>query len=262
MHEAVFLGALDYFKRFLARYLPCTAGAYVVLRALAHLHAHILREMAAAVAEARARGAAGAGRDGENIVFIKIVAQALVIGHAGDALYRALHRDDAHEPVAVRQDGSHALHTQAGIFLKRTANLRVLTQKLLIVDHHFEYAGGEDLHEIAVLIRAVDLAAAEDAVVHKSVERGLYLIHRPADLIRQPLRRALLAKPGGNGNIGLFVGHDIGHAVVFRGILIYLDEHTGSAAYDLCELDYFGSELCHNYLSYPFFVSIPEYDYN
>ncbi len=122
VHEAVFLGALDYFKRFLARYLPCTAGAYVVLRALAHLHAHVLREMAAAVPQQRTRRAARTRRDRKRIVFIQIVRQALVVGNAGQPLDSALHGDNAHKAVAVGQYRPHRLHTQTRVFLKRAAD--------------------------------------------------------------------------------------------------------------------------------------------
>ena len=97
---------------------------------------------------------------------------------------------------------------------------------------------------------------------YEVIQRRLYLRDGLPHLCGQPARGAFLAQSRGDGDVGLVVGDNVLHAVILRSVLIYLDEHTGSAAYDLCELDYFGSELCHNYLSYPFFVSIPEYDYS
>ena len=70
MHEAVFLGTLYDLQRFLAGDLACSAGADVVLCALAHLDTHVLIEVAAAVAETGAGGSAGAGGDGELVVLI------------------------------------------------------------------------------------------------------------------------------------------------------------------------------------------------
>ena len=65
MHKTVVLGALEYLICLLAAYLTGAAGAYVVLCALAHLNAHILGKMTAAVSEQGTRGAAGAGGNGE-----------------------------------------------------------------------------------------------------------------------------------------------------------------------------------------------------
>ena len=170
VHEAVFLGAVDDLQRLLAGDLAGTAGADVMLRALAHLDAHLLVQMAAAVADARARAAAGARGDGERVVFIEIVRKLFVGAHAGDVLDGVLHGNNAHQAIPLRQQGAHHLHAQAGVFFKRTADLRVVVQQLLVVDHHFENAGRKDLHEVCILAVLLGVCAAENAVLDKVIE--------------------------------------------------------------------------------------------
>ena len=70
VHEAVFLGTLYDFISLFAAYLTGAAGTDVVLRPLAHLDAHILGEMSAAVPQQRTRRAARTWRDREGVVFI------------------------------------------------------------------------------------------------------------------------------------------------------------------------------------------------
>ena len=246
VHQAVFLGAQDDLHRLLARYAARAARADVVLCALAHLDAHVLVKMSAAVAYAGARCAAGAGRDGEGVVLIQVVRKLFVVADAGDVLDRALDGNNAHQAVAVGKHGAEQLHAHARVLLKGSADLGVGGHKLLVVYHHLEYAGREDLHEIDVLAELFVKRAAENAVVDEVVERGLYLLDGFADLLCKILGRALLAQTGGDGNVGLVIGNDVRHAVVFGCVLVDLDDHTGNAADHLCKLDDLGSELCHN----------------
>ena len=250
VHEAVFLGALDNFERLLACDLLGAAGADVVLGALAHLDAHVLVEVAAAVADARARCAAGARGHGEAVVLVQIVRDALKFVHAGDALERALDRDDAHEAVAVGDHGAHVCREVAGVFLERAADLRMRFQQLLLVDHHLEDAGCEDLHVIRVLAERLVVRAAEDAVVYEVVEQGLHLLHGLADLPGQVGRSALLAQAGRDGDIRFLVGQDARHAVVFGRIFVDLRRDAGDAPNDFRQLHDLRSELCHGLSSF------------
>ena len=217
-----------------------------MLGALAHLNAHVLVEMAAAVADAGARCAAGAGRNGEGVVLIQVVRKLFVVADAGDVLDRALDGDNAHQAVAVGKHGAEQLHAHARVLLKGSADLGVGGHKLLVVYHHLKYAGREDLHEIDVLAELFVKRAAENAVVDEVIELGLYLLDGFADLLCKILGRALLAQAGGDGNVCLVIGNDVRHAVVFGRVLVDLDDHTGNAADHLCKLDDLGSELCHN----------------
>ena len=250
VHEAVFLGALDNFERLLACDLLGAAGADVVLGALAHLDAHILVEVAAAVADARARCAAGARGHGEAVVLVQIVRDALKFVHAGNALERALDRDDAHEAVAVGDHGAHVRREVAGVFLERAADLRMRVEQLLLVDHHLEDAGREDLHVIRVLAERLVVRAAEDAVVHEVVEQGLHLLHGLADLPGQVGRGALLAQASRDGDIRFLVGQDACHAVVFGRVFVDPGRDAGDAPNDLRQLHDLRSELCHGLSSF------------
>ena len=245
VHQAVFLGAQDDLHGFLARDLTCAAGADVVLRALAHLNAHVLVQVSAAVADAGARRAAGAGRNGESVVFIQVIRQPFIVAHSGDVLYRALNGDDAHQAVALRQHGAEKLHAYAGVLLEGSADLGMGCHELLVVHHHFEYAGREDLHEVDILAALLVIGAAENAIVDEVIQRGLYLLHGLADLLCEILGCALLAQTGGDGDIGLVVGNDVSHAVVFGGVFVDFDDRAGNTADDLGKLDDLGSELCH-----------------
>jgi len=250
VHEAVFLGALDNFERLLACDLLGAAGADVVLGALAHLDAHVLIEVAAAVADARARCAAGARGHGEAVVLVQIVRDALKFVHAGNALERALDRDDAHEAVAVGDHGAHVRREVAGVFLERAADLRMRVEQLLLVDHHLEDAGREDLHVIRVLAERLVVRAAEDAVVHEVVEQRLHLLHGLADLPGQVGRGALLAQASRDGDIRFLVGQDACHAVVFGRVFVDPGRDAGDAPNDLRQLHDLRSELCHGLSSF------------
>ena len=122
----------------------------------------------------------------------------------------ALHGDDAHQAVAVGQDGTHGLHAQAGVLLKGAADLGVGLHQGDVVDHHLQDAGGEDLHEVDVLAVRLAVGAAEHAVVDQIVERGHDLLHALADLFGQPSRGALLAQTRRDGDVGLVVADDVG----------------------------------------------------
>ena len=250
VHEAVFLRALNDLQRLLARDLPGAAGADVVLGASAHLHAHILLEVAAAVAEARARRAARARGHGKAVILIQIVRDALIIAHALDALERALDRDDAHETVAVGDHGAHARGEVAGVLIERAADLRMRVEQLLLVDHHLEDAGREDLHVIRVLAERLVVRAAEDAVVHEVVEQRLHLLHGLADLPGQVGRGALLAQASRDGDIRFLVGQDACHAVVFGRVFVDPGRDAGDAPNDLRQLHDLRSELCHGLSSF------------
>lgn len=189
-------------------------------------------------------------RHGEAVVLVQIVRDALKFVHAGNALERALDRDDAHEAVAVGDHGAHVCGEVAGVFLERAADLRMRFQQLLLVDHHLEDAGCEDLHVIRVLTERLVVRAAEDAVIHEVVEQGLHLLHGLADLPGQVGRSALLAQAGRDGDIRFLVGQDARHAVVFGRIFVDLRRDAGDAPNDFRQLHDLRSELCHGLSSF------------
>ena len=233
MHQAVFLGAVDDLQRLLTGDLLGAAGADVVLSALAHLHAHVLVKMAAAVVDAGAAGAAGAGGHAERVVLVEIVAQTVVGLDVINALERTLDGGDAHQTVAVREDRRHGLHADAGVLLKRLADLGMAVQQLRVVDQHLHDAGREDLHEVAILpVRRVR-GAAEHTDPGQVVGELLGLLDGEAGLLCQILDRALLAQAGGDGDISLVIRDDIHEGVILRGVLVDLVDHTGQTADDL-----------------------------
>lgn len=123
-------------------------------------------------------------------------------------------------------------------------------QQVLLVDHHLENTGREDLHEICILAERFVVRAAEDAVVHEVVEQGLHLLHGLADFLGQVGRGALLAQAGRDGDIRFLVGQDACHAVVFGRVFIDLGRNAGDAPYDLRQLHDLRSELCHGRSSF------------
>ena len=123
-------------------------------------------------------------------------------------------------------------------------------QQLLLVDHHLEDAGCEDLHVIRVLAERLVVRAAEDAVVYEVVEQGLHLLHGLADLPGQVGRSALLAQAGRDGDIRFLVGQDARHAVVFGRIFVDLRRDAGDAPNDFRQLHDLRSELCHGLSSF------------
>ena len=260
VHEAVVLGALDDLQRLFLGDPAGTAGADVVLRAFAHLDAHLLGQVAAAVADGGAGGAAGAGRHGEGVILVQIVAELLIGADAGEILDGALHGDNAHQAVAVGDQGGHGLHADAGVLLEGLAHLGMGVQQLLVVHQHLHDAGGEDLHEVHVFSQLLIVGAAEDADPGQVLGQLLHLFHGLADLLGQVAHGALLAETGGDGNIGLIVGDDAGQGIILGGVLVDLVHNAGEAADDMTELDDFRSQFSHDMILSlnMFFCSEPE----
>ena len=206
--------------------------------------------MAAAVVQAGSGLTAGAGGDAEGIIFIEIIAQLVIGVGIGDVADRALDGDNAHQTVAVRHDRRQILEADTGVFLEGLADLRVLAQQLLVVDKHLADAGGEDLHKIAVLAVGAVLRAAENADPGQVLGELFHLFHTLADLLGQPLGRALVPQSGGDGDVGLVIGDDLRESVVLRRVLVDLIHHTGQAADYLAELDNFGSQFSHSLFSH------------
>ncbi len=245
VHQAVLLGAGDDLIDLFPADLAGAAGADIVLGALAHLDAHILLQVAAALADGPARGAARTGRDGEGVVFVDVVRQLVVVAHARDVLDGALNGHHAHQAVAVRHEGRHGRHADAGVLLKGLADLGVGLKQLLVVDQHLHDAGGKDLHEEAVLAVGGVGGDAEHADPGKVLGKLLDLFQRHAGLFGQILRSALLAQTRGDGDLGLLIGEDGGKGIVLRGVFVDLVHHAGESAYDPAQTDDLLSELCH-----------------
>ena len=160
-------------------------------------------------------------------------------------LHGALNGDNTHEPVAVRNKGTHGRRQISGVFLKCAVYLGVRGGKLHVINHHLKDAGGVDLHIVDVLPGLGAVGAAENAVVNEIIQQRLDLLHGLADLFCEPARCALLAQSGGDGDIGLVVADDVHQTVVFRCVLVDLRHYAGHTAYDPGKLDDLGSELCH-----------------
>ena len=245
VHETVFLGALDDLKRFLPGDCPCTAGADIMLGTLAHLDAHLFRQMSAAVVDAGARRAAGAGRDAEGAVLAEIVAELFVIRRRGVVPDGTLHRDHTHQAVAARKQRRHRLHADAGVFLEGPADLGMGFEQLLIVDEHLHDAGGKNLHEIAVFAGRLVDGPAEYADPGQMLGQAIDLFHAFTGLLRQVGCAALLPQAGGNGNVRLVVGHDAGEAVVFGGVFVDFVDQAGQPSDDVAQFYDFWSQFSH-----------------
>ena len=230
VHETVFFGPENDFHRLFPGYLPGAAGPDIVLGPFAHLDAHFLVQVTAAVVNAGAGGTAGTGRDGENIILVQIVGQPLIRAHIRDIFQGTLHRNYPHQAVAVRQDGTHGLHSQTGILLKSTADLGMGFHQFNVVDHHLQNAGCEDLHEVHILAVRLAVGAAEHAVIDQIVQRGHNLIHGLAHLFRQPTGGAFLPKPCRNGQIRFIVADNVAEAVVLRSVFVNFVDYTGYSA--------------------------------
>ena len=170
-----------------------------------------------------------------------------------DVLDGTFHRNDTHQAVAVRDQGGHGLHADAGVLLEGTADLGMGVQELLVVDEHLHDAGGEDLHEVDVLAEVLVIGAAEDADPGQVLGKLLHLFHGLADLLREIAGGADLAQAGRDGDIRLVVGHDACKAVVLGGVLVNLVHDAGEAADDMTQLDDFRSQFCH--VGSPFLIS-------
>ena len=240
------LGAGDDLQGFFLGDLAGAAGADVVLRALAHLDAHLLGQVAAAVADGGAGGTAGAGGHGEGVILVQIIAELFVGVDAGQVLDGAFHGDHAHQAVAVGDQGGHGLHADAGVLLKGLAHFRMGVQQLLVVHQHLHDAGGEDLHEVHVFTQLLVIGAAEDADPGQVLGQLLHLFHGLADLLGQVLYGALLAQACRDGNVGLIVSDDAGQGIVLGGVLVDLVHNAGQAADDMTELDDFRSQFSHD----------------
>ena len=247
VHQAVFLSAQDDLQGFFPADLAGTSGTDVVLGAFAHLYAHFLRQMSAAVVNGRAGRAAGAGRYAEAVVLVQVIAESLIVADIGDVLDRAFHRKNTHQAVAVRDHRRHGLHANAGILLKRAADFRVGIQQLLIVDQHLHDAGCKDLHEVDVFPELLVIGAAEHADPCEVLRKLLNFLHGLSDFFCQIAGCSVFPQAGGDSDIRLVVGDNACQRIVLRRVLIDLVHNAGQSADDVTQFYDFWSQLCHNF---------------
>ena len=112
--------------------------------------------------------------------------------------------------------------------------------ELLVVDHHFEDAGGKYLHKVDILTGLGAVGAAEYAVVDEIVQKRHYLINRFADLLCKITCGAFLAQACGNGDISFIVAYDVRHRVILGCVFVDLVDNAGYTADYLCKLDDLG----------------------
>ncbi|OPZ59948.1 MAG: hypothetical protein BWY87_00737 [Deltaproteobacteria bacterium ADurb.Bin510] len=228
VHQTVFFGHADDVEGFFAGDFAAAAGADVVFGGGAHKDAHVLLDVAAALAQDAARGAAGTVGHGEDVVLVEVVGDLFegYLLHVG--VDGALDRDDAHRTVARRQVGRQLGDADAGVFLEGPADLGVFGQLFAVADHLLEDAGGEGLDEEAV--DAVAVVDAADADHGQLIEQAAGIFERAAAARGDLFGGAFLAQAEGQGHIGLVVTDDAGDAVVFRRVLVDLEDHAGQAA--------------------------------
>ncbi|OQA64681.1 MAG: hypothetical protein BWY39_00067 [Spirochaetes bacterium ADurb.Bin269] len=207
VHQPVFLGPLDNLEGFFAGNLAAASGANVVFRRVPHLDAHIFFQVSAAFAHDFAGRAAGAVGHGENIVFVQVLGDFLVVGTAGFAHDRLLDRDDAHQTLAYGEGSCGHGAAHAAVRFHCPADLRVLFDVRVLVDHHFHDAGDPGI--VPVLVDAVLLVHETDARVGELVAQPLGVFQRLAAFRRKFFRAHRNAEAHLHRDLGHF-GRDDG----------------------------------------------------
>ncbi|OPZ59552.1 MAG: hypothetical protein BWY87_00946 [Deltaproteobacteria bacterium ADurb.Bin510] len=243
VHQAVLLGLADDLVGLFAGQLAGAAGADVVLGAMAQDQTHVLLEVAAALAHDAAGHAAGAVGHGETVILFEIVRNLLVGQLLHVAVDGGFDRNDAHGAGALGHVGGQRGHAGAGVLLEGAGDLRKLLDLRAVADHHLEHARREDLHEEN--IDAVTFEDLADADVGQFQRQPAGFLDRLAAPLGDLLDGALLAQAHGQRHLGLLVTDDALHGVVFRRVLVDLENHAGRAANHLGQFNDLLSQ-CHS----------------
>ena len=137
--------------------------------------AHILFQMAAALAHKAAGPAAGAGADGDGFRILDQRGYFIIIGHFRIVLYRRFYGDDSHEGHAGARIWTKDRYTPAGILFEACAQIRVLIALFPVGHDAFHDAGNPN--GIVIIGLSVPDAAAHSTGGNEFIQQfqGLFL---------------------------------------------------------------------------------------
>ena len=121
MHQAVVLRPAENLIGLLLADQPVGPGVGIVDGILIEIHAHILFQMAAALAHKAASPAAGAGADGNGAGIFNQGSHLVIGSGTGIVLNGAHDGHDAHEVDTVAENGSQHADSYAGVLLEANA---------------------------------------------------------------------------------------------------------------------------------------------
>ncbi len=251
--KTVILGALEYLVGLLLADEAVLAVFGEVYGIVVEVHAHILFQMAAALAHEPARTAAGAGADGDRrCVFDD--GRKLVVGRSVAVVLDGAHDGhDAHEVHAAAEHGSEHADADAGVLLKADRKVGVLLALFAVAEYALHDAGHPDGVVVERLFAVV--AHAYDACLDELIALLLRKLDTLFRLLRQILDGEVLLKAHTHHYRAHIVVND-GRKDPVLGILIG-DAGVGQALKtDLgCQCKDVRS-VCHNVSPYSFLIII------
>jgi hypothetical protein len=153
VHQAVVLRLLENLETLGVGYAARPAGAHGELGQVPDRDAHVLFQVAAALAHEAAGDAARAVADGKLVVLLQPEGELLVGGRRGLRGNGLFDRDNMHAQAPAAH-GDHGCGTLEGLqaqLLERAGDLRELLHLLDVHDHEFHDTGHEDGERILQL---------------------------------------------------------------------------------------------------------------
>ena len=251
VHQAVVLRPAENLIGLLLADQPVGPGVGIVDGILVEVHAHILFQMAAALAHKAAGPATGAGADG-NGAGIFNQGSHLVIGSGTGIILNGAH--DGHDPhkahagLAGVQGGHQHLQPAAGVFLKAGAQVGVLVALLPVGQNALHDAGHPDGVVVADL--SIHLALTGHAGHHQLIQLLLDESHVLFAAPGQFFRRAVGLQPHVHHHVAHIVIHNGGQNAVLRvfvgnaGIGHALQTDLGSQLQYVRSVYHIGTSLC------------------
>ena len=204
MHQAVSLGTLQDLIGFLFGDQTVRPGLRIVDGIVVEVHAHVLFQMAAALAHEPPGAAAGTWPHRDRPGVFHQLCHLVVACLVGVVLNGALHRDHAHHVHAHVHKGRQHGHAAAGVFLKALTQHRVLIALFPVGEDPLHDTGYPDGIVPAVL--AVHPADADDPCGAELIQLLTGKCHA--------LFRALCDFFRGAVGLQTQVHHDLAHVVV------------------------------------------------
>ena len=207
--KAVVLGALEDLQRLFLADQPVAALLGEELGVVVYVHAHVVLEVAAALAHEAPRAAAGAGADGDGPGSLDDVLDLVIGRGVRVVLYRAADGHRTHGAHAGREVRDQDGGAVAGVALKALGDDGVLFDLLLDGEHAFHDAGHPDGVIVGLDIVVLTLVnAADDAALDELVDHGLGMLHGGAGLFGDDLDAPRLADLDVHADIRHLVRHD------------------------------------------------------
>ena len=208
MHKTVLFGTLEDLIGLFLGNKPVGTGLGIVDGVIVEVHAHVLFQMAAALAHESAGAAAGTWPHGDRPGVLHQLGHLVIAGLAGVVLDGTLHRDDAHHVHTHVHKGSQHGHAATGVLLKALAQHGVFVALFPV--------GQNALHDarhpngIIPAVLSVHPANADHAGLAQLVELSTRKVHVLFGAFGDLLR----------GAVGLQtqMHHDLAHIVVYNGL--------------------------------------------